>query len=76
MISLDGGRRVGGVFPTHYPGGADLFYAGFELFVLRDPSQVMVGGIEESPASKAGVHWGDIVLSVNGLALAGSRRFR
>lgn len=33
--------------------------------------QVMVGGIEDGPGSRAGVHYGDVVISVNGLSVAG-----
>jgi C-terminal processing protease CtpA/Prc len=28
--------------------------------------EAMVGGIEDGPAARAGVHWGDAVLTVNG----------
>lgn len=71
MLAFDGRRYVARVFPTHYPARPDLFYAGFEIFVLRDPTQTTVGGIEEGPASKAGVHWGDVLLSVNDVPVAG-----
>jgi len=72
MLSFDGRRIAGGVFmPTHYPRSPQVFYGGFELFVLRNPDQVMVGGIEEGPAARAGVHWGDVVISVNGVPVVG-----
>jgi len=67
MLAFDGKRIVTRVFPTHYPTRPERFYAGFEIFVLRDPKEVQVGGIEEGPASDAGIHWGDVLLSVNGL---------
>jgi C-terminal processing protease CtpA/Prc len=72
MLSFDGRRMVADVFnPTHYPRDLELFYPGFEIFVLRDPVQVAVGGIEDGPASRAGVHWGDAILSVNDISTAG-----
>lgn len=71
MLAFDGQRYLARVFPTHYPAHPELFYAGFEIFVLRDPPQVTVGGIEDGPASKAGLHWGDVLVSVNDTPVAG-----
>ena len=71
MVSFDGERIVTRVLPTHYPDNPEMFYAGFEMFVLRDPAQVTVGGIEDGPASRAGVHWGDVLVSVNGTSIVG-----
>ena len=69
MLTFDWRRVVSNVFPTHYPADPERFYAGFEIFVLGDPKQVQVGGIEEGPASNAGIHWGDVLISVNELAV-------
>ncbi len=72
ISALDFRRQVGRVFlPTHYPAHPDLFYPGFEMFLLRDPSQLMVAGIEDGPGARAGVHYGDVVVSVNGTRVAG-----
>jgi C-terminal processing protease CtpA/Prc len=58
-------RFVDKVFPTHYPSNEKLYYAGFEVLILKKPAQVVVLGMEDGPASRAGVHWGDTILSVN-----------
>lgn len=71
MIGFDGERIAARVFPTHYPENPEMFYAGFEIFLLRNPTQVAVGGIEDGPASRAGVRWGDVLVSVNGINTAG-----
>jgi S1-C subfamily serine protease len=72
MIRLDPGRVVGRVLsPSHYPENPELFYPGFEILVLRNPGQVVVGGIENGPGSHAGVSAGDTIISVDGVRTAG-----
>jgi C-terminal processing protease CtpA/Prc len=55
------------VFPHHYPANLELYYPGFEVFVFKEPRPITVGGIEDGPAQKAGVHYGDAIVSVNGV---------
>jgi PDZ domain-containing protein len=66
MLAINDERFADRVFPSHYPSDDMLYYPGFEIFVLKRPSQIAVGGIEDGPASRAGVHWGDVIMSVNG----------
>jgi predicted metalloprotease with PDZ domain len=67
------GRVFGRVFsPTRYPDNSEIFYPGFELFLLHDPGQIAVAGIEDGTASKAGVRSGDVIVSVNGVLAATS----
>lgn len=63
---FDAARIVGRVFPLHIPLDETLYAAGFEVFLLRDPKQAMVGGIEEGPATRAGVRWGDLIVEIDG----------
>jgi C-terminal processing protease CtpA/Prc len=67
MKSLTQDRFVNRVFPSHFPKNEKLYYAGFEVLILKNPSQVVVLGIENGPASRVGVHWGDTILSVDGI---------
>ena len=60
------------VFTTgHYPANQELYYPGFEIFVWPEPQTMTVGGIEEGPAKAAGVHYGDPIVSVNGVSPRG-----
>jgi C-terminal processing protease CtpA/Prc len=60
------------VFPIgHYPADLDLYYPGFEIFVWKEPQAMAVGGIEDGPARRAGVHYGDAIVSVNGVNARG-----
>jgi len=60
-------RMIDRVFPTHYPSNEKVYYPGFEVLILKNPAQIVVLGIEDGPASRAGVHWGDTILSVSGV---------
>jgi C-terminal processing protease CtpA/Prc len=51
----------------HYPPNLELYYPGFEIFVWKAPQPMAVGGIEDGPAQSAGVHYGDAIVSVNGV---------
>jgi len=55
----------------HYPANMDLYYPGFEVFVWKEPQPMTVGGIEDGPGREAGVHYGDAIVSVNGLSPRG-----
>lgn len=70
-LNVQSRRIIRRVFPSHYPLNPEVFYGGFEIFILRDPAQVTVGGIEDGPAANAGVHWGDALISVNGTPISG-----
>jgi C-terminal processing protease CtpA/Prc len=64
----DAQRPIAGrAFPLHYPLNTDLYYGGFEIFIFAHPDQVVVGGLEQGVASRAGIHQGDVILSVNGI---------
>lgn len=54
-------------FPGHYPANEQLYYPGFEVFIWDKGNQVTVGGIEDGPASRAGVRWGDEIIAVDGV---------
>lgn len=67
MTSLTIDRIADRAFASHYPTDEKLYYGGFEVLRLKNPAQVVVLGIEDGPASRSGVHWGDTVLAVNGI---------
>jgi membrane-associated protease RseP (regulator of RpoE activity) len=67
----DRGRIAGTAFRFgHYPKDLTVCFPGFEVFVTRDPGP-LVGGIEDGPASRAGVRWGDVLVSIDGTPALG-----
>ena len=68
MQTFEDGRVVERVFPLHYPTDTELYSGAFEVFLLRTPTQVVVGGIEDGPAALAGVHWGDVIMAIDGVS--------
>lgn len=67
MAEAEARPIAGRVFPLHYPASTELYYGGFEVFVFTNPAQVVVGGLEQGPAAKAGIHQADVILSVDGV---------
>jgi len=67
MMEIEEKPIAGRVFPLHYPLNTNLYYGGFEIFVLAQPPRIAVGGLEKSNATRAGIHNGDVILSVNGI---------
>jgi C-terminal processing protease CtpA/Prc len=70
MISaVENTKDLATAFPGHYPANKELYYPGFEVFTWDDGTQVTVGGIEDGPAARAGIRWGDRIIAVNGVDL-------
>jgi len=67
MTEIEEKPIAGRVFPLHYPLNTNLYYGGFEIFVLAQPPRIAVGGLEQSNATRAGIHSADVILSVNGV---------
>lgn len=66
VMQFDQSRVADSVFPEHYPTDTSLYYGGFEVLMLQLPGETAVGGMEDGPATHAGLHTGDIILAVNG----------
>jgi PDZ domain len=49
MLALKDERFADRVFPSHYPSDERLYYPGFEIFVLKDPSRVLWGESKMGP---------------------------
>jgi C-terminal processing protease CtpA/Prc len=65
--AVEGARDLSVAFPDHhYPLNKQLYYPGFEVFVWGDRENATVGGIEDGPASRAGVRWGDQIVAIDG----------
>jgi C-terminal processing protease CtpA/Prc len=68
-ISKMEGEPASKVFTVgHYSANPELYYPGFEIFVWSEPQAMTVGGIEQGPAKAAGVHYGDPIVTVNGVS--------
>jgi C-terminal processing protease CtpA/Prc len=65
QLQSDERRLVAHLFPAHVPLNPDLCHGGFALLAFRDPAQVVVTGVDQGPASRAGVRQGDVILRVN-----------
>jgi len=67
ISAVENAKDLSTAFPSHYPANKQLYYPGFEVFSWNDGTQVVVGGIEDGPASRGGVRWGDRIIAVNGI---------
>lgn len=65
--SMRAGDSKTGFTDHHYPVDKSLYYPGFEVFVWNQGTQITVGGIEQGPAQRSGVRWGDRILAINGI---------
>jgi C-terminal processing protease CtpA/Prc len=65
--AVEDAKDLSTAFPGHYPANTRLYYPGFEVFSWDGGTQVVVGGIEDGPASRAGIRWGDRIIAVNGV---------
>ncbi len=65
ITRFDPGRIEARAFPEHVPLDPDVFCAGFEVFILRESRQIMVGGLEAGPGERAGLRWGDLILAID-----------
>lgn len=64
---IENAKDLSTAFSGHYPANKQLYYPGFEVFSWDDGTQAVVGGIEDGPASRAGIRWGDGIIAVNGI---------
>lgn len=60
-------EKISVAFPGHYPADKEQYYPGFEVFIWDHEKQVTVGGIEDGPARRAGLRWGDRLVAINGI---------
>jgi C-terminal processing protease CtpA/Prc len=65
--AVENAKDLSTAFRGHYPANKRLYYPGFKVFSWNEGTQVVVGGIESGPASRAGIRWGDRIIAVNGI---------
>jgi len=65
--AVENAKDISTAFPGHYPANKELYYPGFEVFTWDAGTKVVVGGIEDGPAFREGIRWGDRIVAVNGV---------
>ena len=69
--NFDPARVKDVVFPNGLPEDPATYFGGFQVMLVQMPEEVMVGPMDDGPATHAGVHLGDIIVAVNGTEVKG-----